>query len=308
VISKKKLSVLAATGILAVSTAIGGATYALFSSSATNQGNSFSAGTLKIDSARDDIPMTGPMFYTESPSDVTGIGGLATGEWAPGDINTRGLFLRNTGSLDAKLTALKATPVKYAGKVDGKSVFTPVTSGDPQYKTDMDFANNATVTVWEVGIYDPTNDRVKPFDPDLSATAINNIMTSLNASYRYYESLHTNIPYTLTQMARILDGATFTGFRLDYGNAQMLQQINDLAKQNSVGSDTEDFKVMKMTKLPLKDLINNGSASAIPVTIARGGTSLLAYSVSFDIAAGNDVQGITPYFNFGSEWEQAKNN
>jgi spore coat-associated protein N len=297
----KKLAIFSVTGVLAAALAIGGSTYALFSSKATNANNTFTSGKVSVSSARDDIPMEGPMFYTESPSDVTGIGGLATGVWAPGDINTRGLFISNTGTLDAKLANLKATPVKYTG-----SGFTPASSGDPQYETDMLFANNATVTVWEVAKYDPTGDKIKHFDNDLSARDINIIMTSLNAAYEVYENLFPNTPQSLTEAARILDGDYLTGYHFAYGNAQMLQAVNDLVKKNKNGSNSEDFVVTKVVKAPLKDLVNGKSGSSI--SLPTGGTSLLAYSVSLNKAAGNDLQDITPYFNFSSDWVQVRNN
>lgn len=92
------------TSVMAVSLLVGGGTYALFTSSATNTGNTFTAGTLTMSTSRDDIPMTGPMFYTNDNTS----GWSGTGLWAPGDNHTRGLFVKNTGSLDGKLSKVSA--------------------------------------------------------------------------------------------------------------------------------------------------------------------------------------------------------
>ncbi len=101
---KKKLLAIIPAGVMAASLLIGGATYALFTDSATNTGNTFTAGTLTMSTSRDDIPMAGPMFYTNDNTN----GWSGTGLWAPGDSHTRGLFVRNTGSLDGKLATVSA--------------------------------------------------------------------------------------------------------------------------------------------------------------------------------------------------------
>lgn len=102
----KKLALLSAIGIMGLSLAIGGTTYALFTSAATNSANTFTSGTLTMSAERNDLPITGPMFYTNDNPD----GWSGTGLWAPGDNHTRGLFVRNTGSLDAKLSKVYAIP------------------------------------------------------------------------------------------------------------------------------------------------------------------------------------------------------
>ncbi|ODA41470.1 TasA family protein [Desulfosporosinus sp. BG] len=121
----KKLLMLIPTGVIAVSLLVGGSTYALFRSSATNTNNNFTAGTINLTQNRDQgdtIP--GPMFYTNT-SDPTGSfpydtdknigyqppGGESFGGLAPGDSMTRAMNLFNNGpnALDAKVTKLKAT-------------------------------------------------------------------------------------------------------------------------------------------------------------------------------------------------------
>jgi spore coat-associated protein N len=298
-ISRKKLALLSATGVLAVSLAIGGSTYALFNSTATNGNNSFTAGSLKISSARDDIPMTGPMFYAKSTADS--IGGLETGEWAPGDKNTRGLFLHNNGSLDATLTKFTAKP---AGPNGG-----PVSSG-AQYDQDMLFANNATVMIWSIEKYDPTGDRYLPLgiDKDMNPNDINNVMNGLNGAYKVYLQRNPNDSVTKkTEFAEILDGDGWSGYHLNFANAQFLDEINKLtASTNNVS-----FRVTKVTTVPLSTLVN-GFMPAMPLgfrmDINSGQTALLAFTVNMNTSAGNDLQNIKPYFNFESQWAQVRNN
>ncbi|GAB6172788.1 hypothetical protein JCM15765_22660 [Paradesulfitobacterium aromaticivorans] len=122
-ISKKKLALLSITGMLAIGLSVGGATYAIFTSSATNTNNTFSSGTVILDLERDmgdNIP--GPMFYT-AESDSTGAfpydtnkndpnqppGGESIGGMAPGDQISRAMTIYNRGTLTAKINKLKAT-------------------------------------------------------------------------------------------------------------------------------------------------------------------------------------------------------
>ncbi|WP_158244605.1 hypothetical protein, partial [Pseudomonas sp. GP01-A3] len=53
---------------------------------------------------RHDIPIEGPMFYT---NDTSG-GKMGTGLWQPLDSHTRGMFYKNDGNVDAMLGSIKA--------------------------------------------------------------------------------------------------------------------------------------------------------------------------------------------------------
>ncbi|WP_191271987.1 SipW-dependent-type signal peptide-containing protein [Neobacillus kokaensis] len=117
--NKNKLMMYTLTGVLGIGLSIGGATFALFTSSATNEGNSVTTGTIILKAKRDHgdyVP--GPMFYTDyldpagkHPYDVKDVNpsGEAIGGWAPGDKIQRTMILTNEGSLDAKITGLKAS-------------------------------------------------------------------------------------------------------------------------------------------------------------------------------------------------------
>lgn len=121
-ISKQKLALLSVTGMLVLGLTVGGATYAIFTDSASGANNRLTTGTINLTQERDlgdRIP--GPMFYT-STSDPSGIfptdtaraigryfGGEALGGWAPGDRAIRAMNLYNRGTLDAKVTKLMAS-------------------------------------------------------------------------------------------------------------------------------------------------------------------------------------------------------
>lgn len=134
-ISKKKLAILSVSGLIAIGASVGGATYAWFTSSATNANNTFTAGTINLSQTRDlgdTIP--GPMFYTSTsdptgtyPYDVAGVpyappGSEGVGGLAPGDSMTRAMNLSNSGSLDAKVTKIWGS-VNAAGLQPGDLAF-----------------------------------------------------------------------------------------------------------------------------------------------------------------------------------------
>jgi hypothetical protein len=117
-ISKQKLMMYTMTGILGLGLSVGGATYALFTSGATNDGNSATTGTVNINTMRDNgDPIPGPMFYPNAldplayhPYDAvdTSPSGESIGGWAPGDIIVRDMYLGNSGSLTARLVGVRA--------------------------------------------------------------------------------------------------------------------------------------------------------------------------------------------------------
>lgn len=119
-ISKKKLAALTVAGMLGLGVMVSGITYALFTDTTTNANNNFTAGTINLVAERnygDYLP--GPIFYPDTldpdgghPYDVNDANpsGEALGGWAPGDTVSREMRLKNEGTLDARLTGIKATP------------------------------------------------------------------------------------------------------------------------------------------------------------------------------------------------------
>jgi hypothetical protein len=106
----KRIWILAVAFVVMAAVAAGGLTLALFTAQGSNAENEYVAGTLNIEAHRDmgdGIP--GPMFYIESASGGTDPNDHPTGLWAPGDEHRRILQVENLGSLDAKLTHLRAS-------------------------------------------------------------------------------------------------------------------------------------------------------------------------------------------------------
>ncbi|MDW7649926.1 MAG: hypothetical protein SCK29_08845 [Bacillota bacterium] len=100
--------------VLLVALFTGGATYALFTSSANTTAATLQAGTVLVDVVRDlGDPIPGPMFYTTkeqglmSGQDISDIVN-PTGLWKPGDVHTRNLDVKNVGSLTYRINGVSA--------------------------------------------------------------------------------------------------------------------------------------------------------------------------------------------------------
>jgi len=113
--SKKMASIVIASA-LALVLIVSGGTYAYFSDTVASEGNTFTTGTLTMDSVRDDLPITGPMFYTNITSD----GLKGTGYWEPGKRLVRTLIVTNTGSLPAQLNHIQAQLINANGATDAE--------------------------------------------------------------------------------------------------------------------------------------------------------------------------------------------
>lgn len=296
---KARLALLSATGLLSVSALAGYGTYAMFTAQSSNSNNTFTSGTLNITPERDDVPNTGPMFYTSSTS--ASVGGLATGLWAPGDVHTRGLFLENTGTLSALLSSISATPADSAGN--------PVTSSSTgsdasAYNDDMLFAKQASVIVWQVQAYDISGGTV-PLT-SLTANEMDYDMNTINTGYQLWLNEHSG---------RTLDSQTDHAQVLDFVNQYMFSQMNSLSGSNVY------FKVVQMYTDTLNDFVNNSpiNEGAFDVSInptnvnSTNNAALLAFTVGMDTnpPAGsgvdpNSMQGKSVYFNFGTNWVQSR--
>lgn len=104
---KKQLLMTSLSMMLVMVLAVGAGTYALFTSTDVNQNNVFKSGTLELSSHRHDVPISGPMFYTNAGDNE---GWMETGLWAPKDRHTRAMLIKNTGSLEGKLDEVIAIP------------------------------------------------------------------------------------------------------------------------------------------------------------------------------------------------------
>lgn len=276
------------TGVVGVGLTVGGATMALFSSSAANEGNQFTAGTLKITAKRDDIPNDGPMFYTDT---VSHSGTLPTGEWAPGDKNTRGLFLKNEGSLPAKLANVTAK----AADANGNEV-----KSGSAYDAAVKFASKARVLIWQVEWVDPFGGAV-PLS-NMNGAQMDKVMTTVNDAYKAW--LAQNPGGDPDPLA----SASAEGQLVIFTNQYLLEHINGI---QAVGKTTEDLdvKVTKLYKMPLANLLNKpASVSKLAITADPGDFQVLAFTVELAKDADNSYQGVSANFNFGTDWVQIRNN
>lgn len=133
---KKRLAAFIVAGTVALTCFAGVGTYAYFSNVATSKQNNFQTGTLKISTLRDDMLISGPMFYT-TPDNVNR-GLKPTGLWYPGKQESRGLIIKNEGSIDAvmgKIFAINEDGLVYGGTRDADKAFT-------------DFANQTQVSIY----------------------------------------------------------------------------------------------------------------------------------------------------------------
>jgi spore coat-associated protein N len=280
---RKKVALYAASSLLATSLVVGGASFALFKSSATNGPNLGTAGTVEITAKRNDVPNNGPMFYTESVAGA--VGGMPTGLWAPGDAHTRGLFLKNEGTLEAKLATITATAADSNGN--------PITAG-AQYDDNMLFAQQAKVKIWEIQEVDPLiGMRVSPQEMDM-------LMGFINEAYEMW--LAANPTADLSQQNMVSSLLTAV-------NAYLYEELS----QRNDTFENDQFKVVKMHDRKLNRLAGQPyDASSFNIKLAPGEVSLLGFTVEMEKnpqnVDKNSMQGKTVYFNFGTDWVQTRNN
>lgn len=105
----KRIWILAVAFVVMAAVAGGGLTLALFSAQGGSVDSEFVAGTLDLAVDRDMGDGTpGPMFYIDTAGGGVDPNDHPTGLWAPGDEHRRILQVENVGSLDAKVTRLRA--------------------------------------------------------------------------------------------------------------------------------------------------------------------------------------------------------
>lgn len=134
---RAKLMLMIGAVLSIVAVAIG-VTYALFTASAGPAQNNFTAGSLCLNSRRDNSdPVPGPMFYIVSTPPPPGAvpGNQPTGLWAPGDNHTRTLIVDNP-CLGAWLDSVKANLVSGDPSLAG-SLMVTITMAEPGQVSDQ---------------------------------------------------------------------------------------------------------------------------------------------------------------------------
>ncbi|KYP81358.1 TasA family protein [Ferroacidibacillus organovorans] len=289
-----KIPLLSVAGILTLSTLVGGGTFALFTSSSQNTTNTFTAGTLNVTPERDDIPQTGPMFYTSTTSPQAGV--VPTGLWAPGDKHTRGLFLENTGTLTARLSSIAATPVD----ANGLTASNP-SANQVNLQNDATFSNQSNVTVWELVPVSTATGNDDQWSNQETSTQIEECLDAVNHFYQMYGGMG----YTGQQLLTAV-------------NNGLLHSINNLtAVSNGQTVSTDSVAVTQMFNDQTSNFVNQSpyNVNTFNDVIHPGQSTLLAFTVGFDLrpptGSGidpNSMQGKSVYFNFGTNWVQTRNN
>lgn len=291
---KKKLVAYSITGIAGLSLLVGGSTFALFTSSAQNTNNTFSSGTISISAYKDDVPNVGPMFYTNSPENGQVLGTLPTGYWAPGDKNTRGLFLENDGTLQGRLKTLSIIPTD--------SSASPVTTGN-DYNNALLFAKQSKVIVWNVEKIDVDGKKGKLKGVD--STTMDSVMDIIN--YGYSQWVNNNPSASLDQQQTVAD-------LMNYVNNYLIEQMNNLP--DSGKDSTGTFKVENIYEASLNSMVNNQiDVSNSNIELDQDEAALLGFTVEFlkTPPAGSNIdqnamQGKSVYFTFKTDWEQTAHN
>lgn len=269
--TKKKLLFTAIAALITLCVAVGGGTYALFTSSAKSASDSFASGTLKLSTHRHDVPVEGPMFYTD---DNNG-GRMGTGLWAPGDVRTRAMLIKNTGTLDAKLNRLAALP-----------------EGDESERRDaLAFGRQAMVTVAALATSDG-----QPLD----AAEIERVNAAFDEEFKRL------LRSPLFPIARIQQEAAA------FLREAFLSWTYEFPRRGrQVGVKVADLYAGKLDDLYNS---GNGVAAPLPSLVLKAGETLhLGYTVTFLNDEGqafrnNDLQGKEVRFTFRNDFQQARNN
>ncbi|MGG0939556.1 SipW-dependent-type signal peptide-containing protein [Brevibacillus centrosporus] len=266
----KKIAVLAVAAVLAVGGSIGSATYALFTSEAQNTNNSFKSGTLSLSTHHHDVPVEGPMFYQNDSEK----GQMGTGYWAPRDSHTRAMFIKNTGSLDAKLTHIIAKP-------------------EGNREDALKFGEQAMVTV---ASFKTSNGKA------LDATAAKKINEEADKEFKKL----INGKFWERVIAVGLQAAA-AEVREDL--LEWTYRVNSSGESVTVG--ISDIYIGSLKDLYNGGA---GQDTEVPnLILPAGQTMQLSYTVTFLDDAGqtfknNDIRGTTVNFGFVNQFEQVKHN
>ncbi|KPV42436.1 TasA family protein [Alicyclobacillus ferrooxydans] len=279
--TRVKLLAAAASGVIGISAMVGGTTFAYFNSTQTSTKNTFQTGQLKLTDFRDDLPLSGPMFYTTDAG-----GQLGTGDWMPGDMHTRGMFVENDGDLTAVLDSLSATADD------------PV--GSAEYNDELNFAKESNVLITAL---EPVAG-----DGRFDSTTYADMLKAVNAWYqdeylRYLAQLGSSIDeghLTLGQWVDLQDRV------YDYIKEDTVNKIFTVTVGLPGHQQTMQGRAVNVYSDSLYHLMAGSSASLAPaLSIPPGETTYLGYTVHFLNLpqAQNNTQGLQDMkFTFSSNY------
>lgn len=290
-----KLLMTAVSIVTGLSILVGIGTYALFNSTAQNAGNTFQSGSLLISQNRDDVPITGPMFYTNDFDVDSNAGAMGTGLWKPTDSHTRAMFIHDDGTIDAKMVSLTATP-------EGT---------DKDQENAKEFAKQAWLTVT---VLEPNN------SGDVDSRAYDKAVQDLDKYYQ--ETWKKNYINRLAELTGVSKDVLLTQIEFysqKYPTETLkqasLEAIADtkvtLINQVFGGADAS-LTVTDIYDAPMSDMLN--TMYTLPIAdqfeIKVNHPLYVGYTVTLlDEGVQNNVlQGGTVRFTFSSTFQQDDNN
>ncbi|GED30490.1 TasA family protein [Brevibacillus centrosporus] len=285
---KKGMAIALLASTLAFAGLIGGGTYAYFSDSEQSTGNIVRAGKLSLTGFRNDVPIQGPMFYTDSNFDHNGSddnGILGTGFWKPGDSHTRAMFIENDGDIPAKLKKVYAKP--------------DAAQGTQAYQDAIAFANQARVSI---SVIQPDKDVVGFWDSDEYAEVIKDVDEMYREEYDNY----------INRFRALMSGMTLAELKaLDLEAHGMAKEalLNHTFVLKRNGLSNISLRVKQIFDANLIDLVNNSNevASSLQYTIDKGEALYFGYTVTLpDLTpeVNNPLQGKEVEFSFSHEFIQ----
>lgn len=277
---KKRMAMALLSSTVAFAGLVGAGTYAYFSDTETSNGNTVQAGTLEMTGFRNDIPIEGPMFYTSDDFDAGNNapdGVLGTGLWQPGDTNTRGMFIRNDGTLDAKLNKLYAV----AEDADAEA-----------------FAEQAHVTI---AVFEPDSNVFLGIDSSEYADLV-------EAIDQFYK---TNFDQLMEQLFPNADQMELEELKqaIKQVHGEVKKLIMNQSFQVDVNGAPVNVNVKQVFQDQLSNLIGNNNLvdNQLQYVVEPGESLFFGYTVSFDDLTpeeNNPLQGKEVRFNFATEFVQ----
>jgi spore coat-associated protein N len=274
---KKRMAMYMLASTVAFAGLAGAGTYAYFSDTETSEGNKVQAGTLEMTGFRNDIPIEGPMFYTYDGFGPDDAGVLGTGLWQPGDTHTRGMFIRNDGTLNAKLNKLYAE----AENADAEA-----------------FAEQAHVTI---AVFEPDSNVFLNIDSSEYADLVDAIDQFYKTTFDdLMESLFPN--HDQMELEELKEA-----IKQVHGEVKKL--LMEESFRVDVDGDPVNVDVRHVFQDQLSEFVGNGEVVVpdLQYVVEPGESLFFGYTVSFDDLTpeeNNPLQGKEVKFNFATEFVQ----
>lgn len=274
---KKRMALSMLASTLAFAGLVGAGTYAYFNDTETSNGNKVQAGTLEMTGFRNDIPIEGPMFYTSDGFGPDDAGVLGTGLWQPGDTHTRGMFIRNDGTLNAKLNKLFAEAQNADAQAFAEQAHTTIAVFEPDSNVFLSIDSSEYADLVEAidqfyqTTFDDLMESMFPFHDDMELEELKEAI----------KQVHGEVKKLLMEQS----------FRVD------------------VDGDPVNVNVKHVFQDQLSNLVGNTDLvdPELQYVVEPGKSLFFGYTVSFDDLTpeeNNPLQGKEVKFNFATEFVQ----